>query len=121
MSTDAPYHPARVCGHGAVRRSEHHATGHRTAGPSRRCHSDDDPGPHQHFTAALATFGLRFEDHSSAVEVGLATCDALDRNVTPSQIAELLTQSLPITPTEAELLILTAVDELCTDDLTGEK
>ncbi|SEB29993.1 DUF732 domain-containing protein [Rhodococcus koreensis] len=79
------------------------------------------PGPHQHFTAALATFGLRFEDHSSAVEVGLATCDALDRNVTPSQIAELLTQSLPITPTEAELLILTAVDELCTDDLTGEK
>ncbi|UNN05185.1 DUF732 domain-containing protein [Rhodococcus opacus] len=79
------------------------------------------PGPHQHFTATLVSLGLRFEDQSSAVEVGLATCDALDQNVTPSRVAELLTQSLPITPTEAELLILTSVDELCHKSLEGEK
>lgn len=79
------------------------------------------PGAHQHFTAALASLGLRFESQSSAVEVGLATCDALDQNVTPSRVAELLTQSLPITPTEAEFLILTSVDELCHQSLDGGK
>ena len=76
---------------------------------------------HQHFTDALASLGIRFEGQSSAVEVGLATCDALDRNVTPSHVAELLIQSLPITPTEAELLILTSVDELCPAYLDGGK
>ena len=78
-------------------------------------------GPHQHFTAALAAIGLRFEEQSSAVEVGLATCEAIDRNVAPAHIAELLTHSLPITPTEAELLILTSVDELCPDYLDDGK
>ncbi|OUS97306.1 DUF732 domain-containing protein [Rhodococcus sp. NCIMB 12038] len=76
---------------------------------------------HQRFTAALDSLGLRFETQVSAVEVGEATCDALGRNVTPSRIAELLTQSLPITPTEAELLILTSVDELCHLSLNGGK
>ncbi|UOT04477.1 DUF732 domain-containing protein [Rhodococcus opacus] len=77
------------------------------------------PDTHQRFTAALDSLGLRFESQTSAVEVGMATCDALGRNVTPSRVAELLTQSLLITSTEAELLILTTVDELCPEYSTG--
>lgn len=68
---------------------------------------------HGRFISVLASSGLRFDDESVAIEVGQATCDALHRNVSPSEIAELLTGSLRITTPEAQLLILTAVDELC--------
>lgn len=74
---------------------------------------------HDRFMSALVSSGLRFDDESSAIEVGLSTCDALRRDVSPAEVAELLTGALRITTAEAQLLILTSVDELCPEYLAG--
>ncbi|WP_411194581.1 DUF732 domain-containing protein [Rhodococcus jostii] len=67
------------------------------------------------FTAALGQAGLRFETKAAATETGLAACDALAANVSPSVIADLLTRALHVSATEAQLLVLASVNESCPD------
>lgn len=76
----------------------------------------DDPN----FIETLATYGIRFDRHETAVDVGRSVCAALERNVGPSDVANILVETLPITTAEAEVFVLVAVDEFC-PELVGSQ
>lgn len=71
------------------------------------------PGATEQFISVLAVHDLSFEQDDSAVAVGMAVCDALDKGVAPSHAATLLVSTLPMDKTDAQLFILTSVDALC--------
>lgn len=65
------------------------------------------------FIDALAGSGMQFENPESAKGVGHGVCDALESEVDPSHVSDLLVQTLPITPAEAQVFVVTAVDAFC--------